>query len=85
MYLGLPLWFSALLAFPVLRSVSPIVGLVVLCAALVGSSFATTTTQLLATQGVLYAIGGCTTYAPTILFLDEWFIQRKGLAFGVMW
>lgn len=24
-------------------------------------------------------------YAPTILFVDEWFVRRKGFAFGVMW
>lgn len=25
------------------------------------------------------------TYAPTVLYLDEWFVRRKGLAFGIMW
>ena len=24
-------------------------------------------------------------YFPTVAFLDEWFIKRKGFAFGVMW
>ena len=24
-------------------------------------------------------------YTPTIVFLDEWFIRRKGFGFGVMW
>lgn len=33
----------------------------------------------------MYAIGGGLAYAPAIVFLDGWFIQRKGLAFGVMW
>ena len=53
--------------------------------ALVISSFASRVWHLIATQGVLYAIGGTLLYTPTILFLDEWFIQKKGLAFGVMW
>ena len=22
---------------------------------------------------------------PAVLFLDEWFVRRKGLAFGIMW
>lgn len=35
--------------------------------------------------GVGYAIGAGLAYAPTILFLDEWFVVRKGFAYGVMW
>jgi hypothetical protein len=34
---------------------------------------------------VVYALGGGFAYTPAILFLDEWFIRRKGLAFGIMW
>jgi hypothetical protein len=41
--------------------------------------------QLIANQGVIYAIGGSIVYFPALLFVDEWFIQRKGLAFGVLW
>lgn len=85
MYLGLPLWFMSLLAFPSTRTISPYVGLLVLCSAFVASSFATSTVQLIVFQGVFYALGGVCTYAPTILFMDEWFIRRKGLAFGIMW
>ena len=79
MYLGLPFRFMVLLAFPSSRRILPVIGLLVLCGAILLSSFANTTTELLVSQGVLYAVGGCTTYAPTILFLDEWFVQKKGL------
>jgi len=24
-------------------------------------------------------------YCSCIMYLDEWFVERKGLAFGVMW
>lgn len=85
MYLALPIWCILLLAFPALSRPSQAVGLVVLCVALVGSSFAKNTTDLVIAQGVFYALGGVTAYSPTILYLDEWFIQRKGLAFGVVW
>lgn len=85
MYLGLPLWFMSLLALPSTRKVSPYVGLVILCSAFVASSFATSTNQLIVLQGVFYSLGGVCVYAPTILFMDEWFIRRKGLAFGIMW
>lgn len=56
-----------------------------MCIALAAASFATNVTHLIITHGVLYAIGGGICYSPTILFVDEWFIQRKGLAFGIMW
>lgn len=85
MYLLLPLQFVFLLAFPGFRRLSPVLGLVLLCSALLGSSWAKSTTALIATQGVLYALGGTMTYAPTVLYLDEWFVRRKGLAFGIMW
>ena len=85
MYLGQPLIFALLYSWPNFRRVSTAVGLGVMCVALAASSFATTTTHLIFTQGVLYAIGGSVAYAPTILFVDEWFVRKKGFAFGVMW
>jgi len=33
---------------------------------------------------VLYAVGGSIHYYPVLLYLDEWFIQRRGVAFGVI-
>ncbi|EEP80141.1 predicted protein [Uncinocarpus reesii 1704] len=44
-----------------------------------------TTALLVFTQGALYAVGGTLAYGPAIVFVDEWFVRRKGLAFGVMW
>lgn len=49
------------------------------------SSFATQIWQLIATQGVLSAIGAGLLFSPTTMYLDEWFIRRKGLAYGIMW
>jgi len=48
------------------------------------SSFATTVKQLIATQGVICALGSGLLYAPTTLYLDDWFVRRKGLAYGIM-
>lgn len=56
-----------------------------LCASgLFVASFVNTVRQLIATQGVMYALGGSLLYSPAIIWLDEWFVQRKGVAFGVM-
>lgn len=85
MYLGLPVCFVALLAYPSLCRPAQACGLLILCAALLGSSFARSTTELVVAQGVFYAIGGVTAYSPTVLFLEEWFVQRKGFAYGVVW
>ncbi|RMZ71552.1 MFS monocarboxylate transporter [Pyrenophora seminiperda CCB06] len=60
-------------------------GLIVMCLALGLSSLSNKTTELIASQGVIYALGGSLTYSPCILYMDEWFNKRKGLAYGIMW
>jgi MFS family permease len=85
MYLGASFVFFFLQKYPHLRVYSGPVGLAIITLALIGSSFSTEVWHLIVTQGVLYAIGGCLLYSPTIIFLDEWFITRKGLAYGIMW
>ena len=85
MYLGSPFSFALLQRFPLHRRFCAVAGLVTMTTGLVASSFASRVSHLILTQGVLYAIGGSMLYTPTVIFLDEWFIARKGLAFGVMW
>jgi MFS family permease len=62
-----------------------LIGLPIVALAVFLSSFATQVWQLTLTQGVMYAIGGGLLYFPIYIFIDEWFIRRKGFAFGVMW
>ncbi|KAI0012481.1 MFS general substrate transporter [Xylariaceae sp. FL0662B] len=64
---------------------TPVFGLLIMCLALATSSFSNTVPQLIATQGILYGIGGSITYCPCIVFIDEWFVKRKGFAYGIMW
>ncbi|KAH6960390.1 hypothetical protein FAVG1_08878 [Fusarium avenaceum] len=85
MYLGLPFFLSIHRLYPKQTRWSPIIGLFIMCTALALSSFSQNTTHLILTQGVLYAIGGGISYCPCILYLDEWFVKRKGLAYGIMW
>lgn len=56
-----------------------------MCLALGLSSFSTSVTHLIMSQGVAYGIGGCLAYTPSILFLSDWFVEKKGLAFGIVW
>ncbi|KAL1628510.1 hypothetical protein SLS56_005855 [Neofusicoccum ribis] len=85
MYLDLPIVFAVLQAFPRFKRYATGIGLVIMCLGLGLSSFSRTTTHLILTQGIFYALGGSLAYSPTILYMDEWFAKRKGLAFGIMW
>ncbi|KAI4095881.1 MAG: hypothetical protein LQ339_007119 [Xanthoria mediterranea] len=76
-------WLRTCKRFPHRRRLCTFLGLMILSLALVASSFARAVWQLIITQGVLYAIGGCMLYMPTMQYLDEWFVRRKGFALGV--
>ncbi|KAK2605488.1 hypothetical protein N8I77_008321 [Diaporthe amygdali] len=71
--------------FPRWARYSPLIGLVIVCAALFVSAYATNVTELIISQGVFYGIGGAIAYMPCIMYIDEWFVKRKGLAYGIMW
>ncbi|KAI0476878.1 major facilitator superfamily domain-containing protein [Xylaria cf. heliscus] len=66
------------------RFVTP-VGLFIASLSLALASLATSTNTLIALQGALYAVGGAMAYCPTILYIDEWFAARKGMAYGIVW
>jgi MFS family permease len=85
MYITAPLDMAILHAFPRFKRWATVFGLLIMCLAFALSSFSKNITHLIITQGVMYAIGGGLAYCPTILFMEEWFSKRKGLAFGVMW
>lgn len=85
MYLSSPLVFGMLAWYPTWKRPCIMIGLIMMCLSLGLSSLSTTVPHLIATQGVFYAIGGALCYSPTIGFMDEWFVKRKGLAFGTMW
>ncbi|KAG5915715.1 hypothetical protein E4U42_007927, partial [Claviceps africana] len=85
MYLDVPLVMGMQRMYPRFGRWSPMLGLVLMSGSLAASSFSQDVGQLIATQGVLYAIGGSVSYCPCILYIDEWFAERKGLAYGIMW
>jgi hypothetical protein len=85
MYMIGLLLFPAYKKWPRLANLSKWAGLPIMAMALIAGSFANKVSHLILTQGALYAIGGSVVYYPTLVFLDEWFIRRKGFAFGVVW
>lgn len=85
MYLMSPITFTVLTKWPGLRSWFGPIGLIMTAVGFLMSSFATKVWQLIATQGVISALGCGLLFTPTTLYLDEWFVKRKGLAYGIMW
>jgi MFS family permease len=85
MYLISPFTFTILTRWPRLRRWFGPLGLILTAVGFLMSSFATKVWQLIATQGVVCALGCGLLFTPTTLYLDEWFVKRKGLAYGVMW
>ena len=81
----MPLTFTLLTRYPKLRPYTGPLGLFVTVSSLMMSSFATKAWQLIASQGVLCALGSGLLFSPTTLYLDEWFIARKGMAYGILW
>lgn len=57
-----------------------------ICAlSLLGASMVDSVAGLIATQGVLYGLGFLMLYFPVLTMLNEWFVQRRGLAYGVLY
>jgi hypothetical protein len=85
MYLAAPILFLILQQHPQIRRKACVYGLITVSLALVLSSFCRTIPTLILTQGLLYALGGCFLYYPIYFFIEEWFVTRRGFAYGIMW
>lgn len=85
LYLFSPVALGVCRLYPRYAPYATLAGLLVVSLSLSLASLATSTTTLIALQGVLYAIGGAIAYCPTILYLEEWFAARKGMAYGMVW
>lgn len=84
-YLLMPIVYLVLTRYPYLRRYCGPLGLVISFVSLTGSAFVDTIGALIATQGVLYAIGCSLLFSPINIYMDEWFVQKKGMAHGIMW
>lgn len=71
--------------FPKQCRYAPFAGALAMCGSLATSSFSHQVTHLVVTQGVVYAIGGLLCFCPCVLYVEEWFVERRGLALGTMW
>jgi len=60
------------------------IGWLICIVALLSSSFATKLWHLMVTQGILYAMGYVILYYPVLNMVNEWFVKKRGLAYGLM-
>ena len=51
---------------------------------LVLASFAQKVSHIVFTQGLLFGIGWAVCYTPVLLMLNQWFISRRGSAYGIL-
>ncbi|MCJ1358242.1 MAG: hypothetical protein MMC33_008241, partial [Icmadophila ericetorum] len=58
-------------------------GLLLCTLGLVVASFAQTVQVLILSQGLLYGIGVLLLFYPILSMVNEWFIQKRGLAYGI--
>ncbi|KAI5361401.1 Putative major facilitator superfamily, MFS transporter superfamily [Septoria linicola] len=83
-YFSSPFLGIALQRFPRTRRPCMYLGLAIMALGLIGASFCDNITGLIGTQGVMYGFGSIMLYFPSNLFIQEWFVQRKGMAYGIM-
>ena len=58
-------------------------GSAIVVAASIGAGLSHSPAQLIVTQGVCYGLGSGLIFAPNMSLIDEWFIQRRSLAYGI--
>ncbi|KAI1383612.1 MFS general substrate transporter [Hypoxylon trugodes] len=51
---------------------------------LLGASFTTSVGGLIGTQGIMYGLGFVTFTYPIVNMINEWWVARKGMAFGLI-
>ncbi|MCJ1441733.1 MAG: hypothetical protein MMC23_002225 [Stictis urceolatum] len=83
-YLGGPLMMPLIKKYPNQRRYMVWAGWFTCVVGLVAGSFANSFGALVGTQGIMYGFGYLMLYYPIISFLNEWWIQRRGMAFGLL-
>ncbi|KAF7562857.1 hypothetical protein G7046_g1294 [Stylonectria norvegica] len=83
-YLAAPLSAMATKRFPKYQRQQIWLGWPLCVLGLLTASFTNSVSGLIATQGFLYGFGFVTLTYPIISMINEWWVARKGMAFGVI-
>ncbi|KAF1976166.1 MFS general substrate transporter [Bimuria novae-zelandiae CBS 107.79] len=84
MYMWIIPMFVLLKWYPRLRVWATPVGLTIMCLSLGLGSLATSITHLVVSQGIMYAIGGGLAWTPILFYIEEWWVTRRGFAYGAV-
>lgn len=83
-YLGAPLATPLIRRWAAYRTHMILVGWPLCILGLVAGSFANKLGTLLLTQGVMYGIGFIIFYYPILSMVDEFWVRRRGMAYGLL-
>jgi MFS family permease len=83
-YLGAPLSAALAKRFPRWQQAQILLGWLLCIFSLLTASFANSVGGLIATQGIMYGLGFLILTYPIINMVSEWWIARKGMAFGLI-
>jgi hypothetical protein len=83
-YLGAPLATPLIRRWAKYRTHMILVGWPLCILGLVAGSFANTLGTLLLTQGIMYGVGFIIFYYPILSMVDEFWIRRRGMAYGLL-
>ncbi|KAL3490190.1 MFS general substrate transporter [Aspergillus germanicus] len=83
-YLGAPIAAILTKKFPKRQRLQIWIGWPLCVLGLLAASFTSSVNGLIGTQGLLYGIGFVTLSYPIISMVNEWFVARKGMAFGLI-
>lgn len=83
-YLGAPLIIPFIRRWSRYRTRMILAGWPLCIISLVAGSFANSLGTLILTQGVLYGIGFVIFYYPILSMVDEYWVRRRGMAYGLL-
>lgn len=83
-YLGAPFMAIVVRRYQRFRQYMIWTGWPLCIVALLASSFVSSIGALIVTQGIIYGTGFLIFYYPIISIINEWWIRRRGMAFGVI-
>lgn len=80
-----PFVYPFIYRYPRSRRPAMWLGSAICFGSLMAASYTTKVTNLVAYQGVLYALGGVLLSHPCLSYTSEWFVERRGLAYGAIY
>ena len=83
-YLGAPFSALATKRFPRYQRLQIWIGWPMCILGLLTASFASSVSGLIVTQGLLYGLGFVILTYPIVSMINEWWVARKGMAFGLI-